>query len=75
MQLEDWVVDILISDQLTKTDHRLFWYLFKLERLGDRFVDLPSQSEIALALGATPQTINQSQAKLQELGHKSAEET
>jgi hypothetical protein len=68
MQLEDWVVDILMSDELTKTDHRLFWYLFKLERLGDRFVDLPSQSEIALALGVTRQTINQSQAKLQELG-------
>lgn len=68
MQLEDWVVDILMSDELTKTDHRLFWYLFKLERLGDCFVDLPSQSEIALALGVSRQSINQSQAKLQELG-------
>lgn len=68
MQLEDWVVDILISDELSKTDHRLFWYLFKLERLGDRFVDLLSQSEIALALGVSRQSINQSQAKLQQLG-------
>lgn len=68
MQLEDWVIDILMSDELTKTDHRLFWYLFKLERWGDRFVDLPSQSEIALALGVSRQEINQSQAKLQKLG-------
>jgi biotin operon repressor len=68
MQLEDWVVDILMSDELTKTDHRLFWYLFKLERWGDRFIELPSQSEIALALSVSRQSINQSQAKLQELG-------
>lgn len=68
MQLDDWVVDILMGDELTKTDHRLFWYLFKLERWGDRFVDLPSQSKIALVLGVCRQSINQSQAKLQELG-------
>lgn len=68
MQLEDWVVDILMSDEVTKTDHRLFWYLFKLERWGDRFVELPSQSEIALELGVSRQEINQSQAKLQKLG-------
>ncbi|ARV58089.1 hypothetical protein BZZ01_05070 [Nostocales cyanobacterium HT-58-2] len=68
VQLDDSVVEILISDQLTKTDRRLFWYLFKLERWGDHFVDLPSQSEIALELGVRRETINQSQAKLQSLG-------
>jgi hypothetical protein len=68
MQIEDWVVDILSSEQLTKTDHRLFWYLFKLERWGDRFVELPSQAEIAHELGVRRETINSSQAKLQKLG-------
>lgn len=67
MQLEDRVVDILIGDELTKTDRRLFWYLFKLEQWGDRFIDLPSESEIASALGVSRQSINQSQAKLQKL--------
>ncbi|WP_414590160.1 hypothetical protein, partial [Scytonema sp. PCC 10023] len=68
VQLDDSIVEILASDQLTKTDHRLFWYLFKLERWGDRFVELPSQTEIALELGVRRETINQSQARLQNLG-------
>lgn len=68
LQLDDSVVEILMSDQLTKTDYRLFLYLFKLERWGDRFVELPSQSEIALCLGVCRETINQSQARLQNLG-------
>ncbi len=67
-QIDGWVMDILMSDRLTKTDHRLFWYLFKLDRFGDRFVELPSQGRIALALGVSRKAINESQAKLQSLG-------
>jgi len=67
-QIDGWVMDILMSDRLTKTDHRLFWYLFKLDRFGDRFVELPSQGRIALDLGVSRKAINESQAKLQSLG-------
>ncbi|WP_414589940.1 hypothetical protein [Scytonema sp. PCC 10023] len=68
VQLDDSIVEILASDQLTKADHRLFWHLFLLDRWGDRFVEMPSQSELALQLGIRRETINQSQAKLQSLG-------
>jgi hypothetical protein len=56
-----------MSDQLTKTEHRLFWYLFKLDRYGSG-TDIPSQSEIAIHLGVSRKAINQAQATLERLG-------
>ena len=67
-KVENRVLDILEQDILTKTERRLFWYLFKLDRFGDRFISLPSQGKIAKHLGVRRETINLAQAKLQKLG-------
>lgn len=67
-QIENRVLDLLEQDILTKTERRLFWYLFKLERFGDRFANIPSQGDIAKHLGVRRETINIAQAKLQKLG-------
>jgi hypothetical protein len=67
-QIENRVLDLLEQDVLTKTERRLFWYLFKLDRFGNRFVKLPSQKQIAEHLGVRRETINIAQSKLQRLG-------
>ena len=67
-KVENRVLDILEQDILTKTERRLFWYLFKLDRFGDRFISLPSQGKIAKHLGVRRETINLAPAKLQKLG-------
>jgi|GEM_PF-3792103 len=67
-QVSEELCSLLQNKELTVTDRRLFWYLFSLDRWGDRFVTLPTQAQIALDLGVSRQTVNQSQAKLQQLG-------
>jgi hypothetical protein len=68
VQVSSEAIALLYSNRLTKTDHRLYWYLAALDPWGQKFVELPSQSEIALALGVTRESVNRSAAKLQQLG-------
>lgn len=68
IHLEEWVVDILMSNELTESERRVFWYLFKLDRYGSRFVDLPSQKEMAIALNLSTRSIRRAIIKLEEMG-------
>lgn len=53
---------------LTAAEYKFFMYLCEMESLGNRYIQLPSQSAIALELGLSRKTVNQAQSKLQRLG-------
>ena len=53
---------------MSKTSYRLLLYLSGLYPFSDRYIDLPSQSELALRLGVTRQSINTAQAEIQAAG-------
>lgn len=61
------VMDKLLAANLSAAEMKLYLYLCKLEALGNRYVELPNQSEIALELGISRKTVNRAQARLQEL--------
>jgi biotin operon repressor len=68
IQIQGSDVDRLLKSDLTGAEYKVYLYLCNLDPFGNRFVDLPSQSQIALELGLSRKTVNQAQAKLERLG-------
>lgn len=61
-------IDRAIEQKLTAAELRLWLYLMKLDRYGDRFVDLPDPGKLGIRLGMSRRTVEKAMFKLDELG-------
>lgn len=60
-------IDTVIEKKLTAAELRLWLYLMKLDRFGDRWIDLPKPSKLAVRLGMSCRTVEKAMFKLDEL--------
>lgn len=67
IQIQDDVVDYLIDQALPGNYMRVFFYLKKIERYGDRYQQMPSMIEIAEHLEISIDTVRRAINKLEEL--------
>lgn len=61
-------IDRAIEQKLTAAELRLWLYLMKIDRYGDRFVDLPDPGKLGIRLGMSRRTVEKAMFKLDELG-------
>lgn len=61
------LIDYIQECQLTSSEYKLWLYLFKLDPFGDRFISLPSPTEIAVQLKLSVRTITRAAQRLQDL--------
>jgi len=50
-------IDTAIENKLTAAEWRLWMYLMKIDRYGDKWRDLPAPTEIAVRLGMDRRTV------------------
>ncbi|MBA2749297.1 MAG: hypothetical protein H0U45_11300 [Tatlockia sp.] len=61
-------IDTAIDNKLTAAEWRLWMYLTKIDRYGDKWRDLPAPIEIAVRLGMDRRTVEKAMFRLDELG-------
>lgn len=61
-------IDTAIDNKLTAAEWRLWMYLMKIDRYGDKWRDLPAPTEIAVRLGMDRRTVEKAMFRLDELG-------
>lgn len=61
-------IDTAIDNKLTAAEWRLWMYLMKIDRYGDKWRDLPVPTEIAVRLGMDRRTVEKAMFRLDELG-------
>src|SRR6476469_8430049 len=57
-----------VIENLTGAEMKLWLYLQKIDRYGDKWKDLPSPQEFAIRLGLSRRTVEKAAARLDELG-------
>ena len=67
IQIDFADIDTVIDKKLTAAEMKLWLYLSKIDRFGDRFVDLPTPKELAIRLGLSQRTVEKAMFRLDEL--------
>lgn len=57
-----------VIENLTAAEMKLWLYLQKLDRYGEKFKDLPTPKELAIRLGLSKRTVEKAMFRLNELG-------
>ncbi|MDX2216859.1 MAG: hypothetical protein SFY66_26570 [Oculatellaceae cyanobacterium bins.114] len=67
-QILNEVIQFACSCDLSGTQYKLWLYLCILDPYGDRWVELPTPTEIAIALGIDPVTVKRAARRLNDCG-------